>query len=279
MTLRRASAVGFRVVIPVLDQLAYTRQCVASLLAGGTPAEALLVIDNGSTDDTPAWLASHPELPSLRNAVNLGCGGAWTQGALHDASDWVVLLNNDVVVCEHGMQDLLAAADTHRLDVVSPALAEGPLDYDFSAHAAAFRSAMRGTLRRGWFHGVCFAVRRRVFEQIGFPDTDRALGGREDVEFLLRCTRHGVPVGTVGDVLLHHFGSITQKAIKLETGAADLGDRAHFYRKMGMGWWARKRFKAERRSRAREWVAEEQRRGFSMHMLRQHGRWVYVSYL
>ena len=89
----------YRVVIPVLDQLHYTAQCVDSLLASGTPLEALLVIDNGSRDDTPQWLAARPALTSVRNRVNLGCGGAWTQGALLAAdADWVVLLNNDVLV-------------------------------------------------------------------------------------------------------------------------------------------------------------------------------------
>src|SRR5437763_5214635 len=87
----------YLVVVPVLDQLRYTVQCVDSLLANGTPAEAILVIDNGSSDGTPAWLAEHPEIRSVRNAVNLGCGGAWTQGALLAESEWVVLLNNDVL--------------------------------------------------------------------------------------------------------------------------------------------------------------------------------------
>ena len=209
---------SYRVVIPVLNQLEYTRQCVESLLASGTPAAALLVIDNGSSDATPQWLASRPDVRSVRNAVNLGCGGAWTQGALLADADWVVLLNNDIVACDGAMQRMLDAAERHRLDVVSPALVEGALDYDFDAHAATFCERMAGSLRRGWFHGVCFAVRRSVFETIGFPDTDRRLGGREDVEYLVRCQRNGVPVGTVGDALLHHFGSITQKAIKLETG-------------------------------------------------------------
>ena len=268
------------VVIPVLNQLHYTQQCVESLLAGGTPASQLLVIDNGSTDDTAQWLASRPDVPSIRNAVNLGCGGAWTQGALHDHSDWVVLLNNDVVVCSNGMADLIAAGERHGLGVVSPALVEGELDYDFASHAGAFRAAMTGTLRPGWFHGVCFAVRRSVLETIGFPDTDRQLGGREDVEYLVRCTRHKVPVGTVGDVLLHHFGSITQKAMKMETGIDDLGDRAHFYRKLGMGWLARKRFKAQRRRLAADWVRRERSdHGFVMHMVRADGMWRDVSYL
>jgi GT2 family glycosyltransferase len=77
----------YTIVIPVLNQLRYTQQCVESLRAHGIPVESLLVIDNGSTDDTPQWLAAHPEIRSVRNAVNLGCGGAWTQGALLADSD------------------------------------------------------------------------------------------------------------------------------------------------------------------------------------------------
>lgn len=270
----------YRVVIPVLNQLAFTQQCVESLLKGGTPAQSLLIIDNGSTDETPAWLASHPELPSLRNRVNLGCGGAWTQGALLADADWVVLLNNDIVACDRAMDTMLDAAEQHGLEVVSPALLEGPLDYDFAAHAQAYCRAMKGVIRRGWFHGVCFAVRREVFESIGFPDTDRQLGGREDVEFLVRCLRHHKKVGTVGDAVLHHFGSITQKAIKLETGEVDLGDRQHFYQKLGMGWLARKRFKSQRKAQARSWVAAERSaHGQAMHMLRVDGRWEDAQYL
>ena len=268
------------VVIPVLNELRYTRQCIESLLANGTPAEAILVIDNGSSDGTPEWLAAHPEIRSVRNAVNLGCGGAWTQGALLAESDWVVLLNNDVLVSDRAMDAMLDAADKLGLDVVSPALAEGELDYDFEAHAAAFLKAMTGTLRPGWFHGVCFAVRKKVFESIGFLDTDRRLGGREDVEYLVRCQRNGVPVGTVGDALLHHFGSITQKAIKLETGQKDLGDRDYFYAKLGMGWLARKQFKSARKRLARSWLAKESAAaGYVMHMLRSGGRWVPADYL
>jgi N-acetylglucosaminyl-diphospho-decaprenol L-rhamnosyltransferase len=268
------------VVIPVLNELRYTTQCIESLLAHGTPANAILVIDNGSSDGTPAWLAAHPEIRSVRNAVNLGCGGAWTQGALLADADWVVLLNNDVLVSERAMDAMLDAADKLGLDVVSPSLAEGQLDYDFEAHAAAFIEAMAGALRPGWFHGVCFAVRSTVFQSIGFLDTDRRLGGREDVEYLVRCQRNGVPVGTVGDALLHHFGSITQKAIKLETGQKDLGDRDYFYARVGMNWLARKRFKAERMSLARRWVdAERSAHGYAMHMLRDGGAWSDARYL
>lgn len=76
-------------------------------------------------------------------------------------AQWVVLLNNDVVACDGAIDAMLDAAEQLSLDVVSPALVEGPMDYDFAAHALAFRDTMRDAVRRGWFHGVCFAIDSR----------------------------------------------------------------------------------------------------------------------
>ena len=265
----------YTIVIPVLNQLRYTAQCIESLQAQGVAAGDILVIDNASTDETPQWLAAHPQVRQVRNRVNLGCGGAWTQGALLAPDvDWVVLLNNDVLAGPRAIEAMLDAAERQGLQVVSPALLEGADDYGFADFAPGYLLKMAGTVRRGWFHGVCFAVHRRVFEAIGFPDTDRRLGGHEDMEYLVRCLRAGIEVGTVGDAVFHHFGSITQKAMKQESGAKSLGDRHYFYSRLGMGWLARKRFKLKRERQRRQWSAEENARsGHSLHMLRVEGQW------
>ena len=263
----------YTIVIPVLNQLRYTQQCVESMQAHGIPAASMLVIDNGSTDDTPQWLASHPEIRSVRNPVNLGCGGAWTQGALLADSDWVVLLNNDIVCGHDFVGAQIDAADRLGLQVVSPALVELELDYDLDAFTAEFTRAMSTTLRQGWFHGVCFSVRRQVFERIGFPDTDRLLFGREDAEFRARCLRAGLAVGTVGAGLIHHFGSITQAAMKKEQGVSKFGDHRYFYAKLGLGWWGRQRAKLARKAQTARWVeSERSATGMTLHMVHQPGR-------
>ena len=263
----------YSVVIPVLNQLKYTQQCVQSLLAHGVDAASLLIIDNGSTDDTPAWLASRPEIRSIRNPVNLGCGGAWTQGALLADSDWVVLLNNDIVCSHNFIQAQLEAAERLGLDVVSPSLVEFDLDYDLAAFTPQFLTKMSGTVRHGWFHGVCFSVRSSVFQKIGYLDTDRLLYGREDAEFLARCKRHGLPVGTVGDAFMHHFGMITQTALKKEQGVSKFGDHRYFYSKIGLTWWGRQKAKFARKAQTRQWVEQERARtGFSLHMVHRGGQ-------
>ena len=264
---------SYTVVIPVLNQLHYTQQCVHSLLAHGVPAASLLVIDNGSTDDTPAWLAAQPEIRSLRNAVNLGCGGAWAQGALLTDSAWVVLLNNDIVCAHDFIGAQIDAADRQGLQVVSPALVEFDLDYDLAAFTPGFLDKMRDTVREGWFHGVCFSVRRTVFEQVGFPDTDRLLFGREDAEFRARCLRHGLKVGTVGAAVFHHFGSITQKAMKKEMGVSSFGDHRYLYNKIGLGWWGRQKAKLERKGQTALWVHDElAETGMTLHMVHRDGQ-------
>jgi N-acetylglucosaminyl-diphospho-decaprenol L-rhamnosyltransferase len=264
---------SFTVVIPVLDQLAYTRQCVESLQAEGVPPEAILVIDNGSTDDTPRWLAEQPRLRRLRNPVNLGCGGAWTQGCVLSDSDWV-LLNNDVLSGPQAIPRLIEAAEREGLQVASPALLEGADDYGFRDFAPGYADATRESLRRGWFHGVAFAIRREVFAAIGYPDTDRLMWGHEDKEYLVRCLHAGIPVGTVGGAVLHHFGSITQSAMKREQGLKKLGDHRHAYRRMGMGWWQRRAFKRQQRQQTDAWSRDESARlGVTLHMLREDGGW------
>ncbi|MEI8324419.1 MAG: glycosyltransferase family 2 protein [Betaproteobacteria bacterium] len=263
----------YTVVIPVLNQLHYTRQCIDSLLANGVPTTSILVIDNGSTDETPQWLASRPDIRSVRNAVNLGCGGAWTQGAMLSDSEWVVLLNNDIV-CAHNFIDAqIDAAERDALEVVSPSLVEYDLDYDLNSFTAEFLRKMAHTVRRGWFHGVCFAVKRTVFHRIGFLDTDRLLFGSEDAEFLARCQRNSIAVGTVGDALLHHFGSITQNAMKKERGISKFGDHRYMYARIGLNWWGRQKAKFARKSHFAAWTrAERERTGLSLHMEHRSGK-------
>ena len=266
----------YSIVIPVLNQLHYTRQCVDSLLAVGVPMESLLVIDNGSVDETAAYLAANLQIPSIHNEVNLGCGGAWTQGALASKSEWVVLLNNDVVVGHNAIEASIRAAQGLKLGVVSTSLVEGELDYSAAEFATKFVAKMGDVVRRGWFHGVCFAVRRDVFHQIGFLDTDRNLFGREDAEFLARCKRGNIEVGTVGAAVMHHFGSITQSAMKREQGVKQFGDHRYAYRRFGMNWWDRQINKIERKRKAQKWRDTElAEHGMTLHMDRRDGHWTY----
>ena len=161
------------IVIPVLNQLAYTQGCLRCLEPDLAAGVQVVIVDNGSTDGTKEFLkslrlsnglAAQKNLTVIRNEENRGCAPAWNQGvaAVRDA-DWIVILNNDVLLPAGWLAALLGAADAHGLDVVCSAMRERDLNYEFADYARDFMQQMRGVLRRGGTHGVCFAVRRAVF--------------------------------------------------------------------------------------------------------------------
>jgi len=276
------------IVIPVLNQLAYTQGCVRCLQPDLAAGVKVIVVDNGSTDGTPAWLASQPGLTVLRNEQNRGCAPAWNQGVRAaglllnspiafgsptggqqgngvnvqqsaGTPDWVVVLNNDVLLPEGWLTALLGAAERHGLDLVCPAMRERDQNYDFTDYARAFTAKLGGVVRRGGAHGVCFAVRRAVFERIGGFDEAFRIGQFEDADFFRRARQAGFRSGVVGACFLHHFGSVTQDALSdtRKQRPYEAENRAYFRKKWKLGWARRRWEKAADGLRAWWWRSTE----------------------
>jgi N-acetylglucosaminyl-diphospho-decaprenol L-rhamnosyltransferase len=225
------------VVIPVFNQLHYTSQCVDSLNRAGVADAQIIIVNNGSTDGTLEFLASRPQIQAIHNAKNLGCGPAWTQGVKLSDTTWTVILNNDVLVPPGFVAGLVSFAEETRYDIVAPAMREGELDYDWQAHAAKFMQTMKHVRRNGEGHGVCFMVHRRVFNAIGYFNN---YGGYEDDDFFRRARRAKFRLAITGRAWLHHFGSTTQKAMKI-TDVKQAKERRWLYRQAtGQTWLQRK---------------------------------------
>jgi GT2 family glycosyltransferase len=87
------------VVIPTYNGRERLLRALASLRGQTRPAEAVVVVDNASTDGTAEAVArDFPEVTLLRNEENLGFGRAINRAALDAEGDALVLVNNDVVL-------------------------------------------------------------------------------------------------------------------------------------------------------------------------------------
>ena len=86
------------IVIPVYNQAAHTLACLRALAAHPPRASCeIVVIDDGSRDDTVRWL---PQVAGLRYEVRERNGGfieACNDGVARSRGQYVVLLNNDTV--------------------------------------------------------------------------------------------------------------------------------------------------------------------------------------
>ncbi|MBE7939306.1 MULTISPECIES: glycosyltransferase [Ramlibacter] len=256
-------------------QLDYTRQCIESMVRHGTPLDRLVVVDNGSKDATREYLATLPLGGRIYNQDNLGCGVAWNQGALALQAEWTIIMNNDVLVSAHWIEDLIGAAKKAGLRVISPSLVEGLCDYDFDTFAAQAGAKMHEAMRVGWCHAVCLAVHRSVWMDIGYFQPVPKLLGYEDTLFFHEMDKGGIQGGTTGASWLHHFGSITQTAMKQERGLrqkAGLGYRYN-YKLLRKSWLRRKLDKAARNRQLQTWREEELARyGMTMRGYTQGGK-------
>src|SRR5438093_2669511 len=140
-------------VIPVYNQVHYTKQCVASITRWTDLPYELVIVDNASTDGTGEFLSSL-ESKVITNPSNVGCAKAWNQGVLASQGKVIGILNNDIVVTPGWLYGLLRFMDHKGHGIVSPAAREGRLDYDLEQYAADF-SRRCGDASRSTIYGAC----------------------------------------------------------------------------------------------------------------------------
>ena len=256
------------IVIPVHNQMHFTRQCLASLNAAGYPDAMIVVVNNASTDGTAEFLAARPAVRVISNSENRACAAAWNQGFQASPAKWTVFLNNDVVVAPGWLENLIAFAEKQGVAVASPAMVEGELDYEWNAFAREFTARMSSVVRRGTAYGACFMVVRDVFERIGGFDENFTKGGNEDDDFFWRTRRAGFKLAISGVAIIHHFGGTTQKALIAERGRTRAETIGYFRAKWKIGWLQR-RWLQVRRKVVNAWWCWSERLRYG-HTLREH---------
>jgi len=178
----------------------------------------VVVVDNGSTDGTQAYLESLPLGGVILNKQNMGVGVALNQGALALQSEWTIVMDNDIVPSKGWIEDLISSAIANDLRVISPAMVEGELSYDLNAFAPEAKDKMSGYIRLGDNHAVCLAIHKSVWQEAGYFRAAPSLLGYEDTLFFHELKKKGIKTAITGEAWLHHFGSATQKAMKKARG-------------------------------------------------------------
>ena len=121
-------------------------------------------------------------------------------------------------------------------------------------------------------------VRRCVFEKVGLFDETFRIGQFEDADFFLRARRAGFRLATTGRAFIHHFGSVTQKALRSAGSPRpyEAENRAYFRQKWSLGWWRRRRRRMVATVQAAWWRGRERwRSGHTLNEKWINGRMAY----
>lgn len=101
------------VIVPNWNGRHHLARCLPSLRAQTYCDFEVIVVDNGSTDDSVTWLAQkYPDVRVLRNPHNLGFAAANNQAILATESPYVVTLNNDTEAAKEWLAELVTAVES-----------------------------------------------------------------------------------------------------------------------------------------------------------------------
>lgn len=239
-----------------------TIPCLHSLQNVTTPHQILL-IDNGSTDDSIQQIqAAFPHTPILSTNTNLGFAGGNNLGishALTNGADYILLLNNDTIVDPDFLTPLLAAMENNPtiaaanpkiyfLNQPSRIWAAGGQINLWLAQAG---NRGRGETDQGQFNtpgsidfatGCCLFMRRQAIERIG-PLNDAYFAYYEDADWAIRARQQGYQIQYVPESKIWHAVGSASKHTTNQQGTQSpfvhyLSARNHlwFIRAYTSGW-------------------------------------------
>ena len=213
------------IIIPVFNQLEYTKKCIESIIKYTHIPYEIIVIDNASEDGTAKFLNSLELVTVIRNDTNKGYPIAINQGLVESSGEYVVLLNNDVLLTPNWLEGLIEVAESDpKIGLVGPSinLVSG-YQLDFEAQytdpnmSVEYAKKVREQRRRAWMDCnriafVCTLIKRDVLKYIGGLDERFSPGNYEDDDYCLRANQAGYHLVIAWDTFIHHFGSKSFKA-------------------------------------------------------------------
>jgi len=220
--MQSASVARVAAVIPTWNRRDLLDTLLKSLAAQTRPFDQIIVVDNGSADDS-ADLAERAGAKVLRLGRNLGFAPAVNRGIDAAEADWVAVLNNDVTLEPDWLAQLLEPAaleDTwfatgKILQAGNPHLMDGAFD-ELSRGACASRCGAGKPDGPAWNQArrirlapmTAAIFKRQLFRDLG--GLDETFGSyMEDVDFGLRCALAGREGWYVPSAVAYHRGSAT----------------------------------------------------------------------
>ena len=204
-----------------------TKACLESIRERTLEPYELIVIDNGSMDETTSYLASQPDVRLIRNLQNRGFPAGCNQGLRIAQGENLLLLNNDTIVTEGWLRRLLRSLHaSDEIGLVGPCsnrisgAQQIPVGYhDLSGlerfawdHAQSHQEETSETER---LVGFCLLFKRKLMNKIGFLDERFGIGNFEDDDYCRRAIEAGYRALIVKDSFVHHWGSQTFQSMNI----------------------------------------------------------------
>ena len=166
------------IIIPAYNAAAFLAEAIESALAQTHPASQVVVVDDGSTDETVAVAGKFGDAVMLLRQPNAGVSTARNYGAAHTSAEWLLFLDADDLLRPDALKKLLSRSHEATLGCIYGR----SVDFTESASSEARfgkehgSCAMQGAVPLGarvafWKAPIATPgaaiIRRSVFENVG----------------------------------------------------------------------------------------------------------------
>jgi len=211
----------FSVVTPVFNQSTFTYQYLSDMHNSIPEGNEVIVVDNGSTDNTKdvldKWASlMRPNLIVIHNEKNLGFSVASNQGYAASRGDKVIFLNNDIKT-KHSFWHKRLLENIKDNNIISPS--GGYVD----EKTFAFKYETQSSYDKiNYLSGWCLAGKRDTFEKMKKdlgqetgPFIEEFVTYFEDTYMGFQCKRLGIEMKVISPADIVHFGKMTSRTMNI----------------------------------------------------------------
>lgn len=187
---------SYSILIPSYNGLALLKKHLPAIVKLSPKADAILIVDDGSTDGTAEFLKNkYPNIKVIHNRLNLGFTKSVNAGVESLESDYIVLLNNDVEPIA-GYLDKVFNLFTDEVFAVNfnESGSSWPLVFwrgKLQYQQAEDKSRLHYT---AWASGGSAVFRRDLWEKLGGFDPVFSPGYWEDIDLGWRAWKAGYKI-------------------------------------------------------------------------------------
>jgi rhamnopyranosyl-N-acetylglucosaminyl-diphospho-decaprenol beta-1,3/1,4-galactofuranosyltransferase len=198
-------------VIVTYNRLNLLKRCIEAIRNQSRKPEAIIIVNNGSTDGTEQWLGLQNDL-TVYNQKNLGGAGGFNRGimeAYEAAFDWIWVMDDDGCPALDCLEELMAAtAKKTEVDVW------GCIVLDEDDHSKLAFDCKPVTNENGeinwdiefindwaaFFNGVIFS--KHAIKKVGYPNPSLFIWG-DDIDYFERTRRQCIISSTTKAIFYH----------------------------------------------------------------------------
>ena len=176
--------------------------CLDHVLTGTSYPYELILIDDGSSDETASYFATLTQ-KAFKQSKRRGVAKARNLGLANAEGSLIVTLDNDVFVPEGWLSILAGESQKHNVGIVAAI----PSNESNRLNA---KPSPDGLIDFPHVAGACMGIARRCFEAVGFLD-ETLVNNAEDTDYCYRSLQKGFRVTSTPRLVVPHLAGSTRR--------------------------------------------------------------------